>query len=437
VTVAVRGGGDAGQAPPLRRNGAFRTLWFAQALSQLGHVTGTIAYPLLVLEVHGTAAWAGVLGFAASAAGLAARLPAGFLCDRFDRRRILLAGSLLRAAAMALLAAGAAAGTVPLAAVIAVAVVDGAILEPVRYAERAALRHVVRPEDVTTAAARGEARSQAAALLGPALGGWLFAASAALPFAANAAGHLMSAALVGRLRRPLQERRDGAGALRPGPRELLAGFGWIARTPQVRALVLASLGPNLVFGGVTLIILAAAHDRGESSAAIGTALSAAGLGGLAGALAAPALLRRLRPAAVLLGTAWLLPAVVAGLAFAPGTAAAAVLLSASVFTVPVLNALLVTYQVRLAGDGLQGRVFGATGLAMGAAQPLGPLLGGVGHDLAGPGPALLALAGLLALCAAGVTALPAARGLRHPEDRDPEADPAPGSSPRKGTHRDA
>ncbi|MDA0565657.1 MFS transporter [Streptomonospora sp. S1-112] len=430
-------------APPLRRNGAFRLLWTAQCLSQLGFYTGIVVYPLLVLTTDGGALWAGVLGFTASAAGLAARLPAGLACDRFDRRRLLLGAALCRAAAMALLAVGCAAGTVPLPLLLVVAAVDGGMLEVARYAERAALRHVVRPGDLTAAVSGNEARGQAAGLAGPALGGWLFALAPALPFAGNAAAHLLAAGLVTRVRGPLQGHAEGraggeghriegaagegAGDGRPGRdrprgdrpradrprvlREAARGFALIRADRTLRVLVPASLCPNACFGGVALLIVAAAEGRGDGAAAIGAALSVAGLGGVAGALAAPALLRRLRPSVLLLGALALMPCAVAGLAAAPGPVAAAVLLGACMFTVPVLNAQLTVYQIRRTPDALQGRVFAATAFAMGVTQPLGPLLGGAGYHFLGPTPAFLALAGLLAAGAACVAALPAARRL--------------------------
>lgn len=398
--------------PPLRANRAFRLLWGAQCFSQLGYVTGVIAYPLLVLQTHGSVLWAGVLGFIASAVGLAAKLPAGLACDRLDRHRILVVGALCRAGAMALLALAAAAGTVPLALVIAVAAIDGGAMEVVRFAERAALRHIVRTGDISAAVAGNEARSQAAGLAGPALGGWLFALASALPFAANAAGHLLSAAMVLGVRHRLQ---DDSGRRAPPSsgvfREAGKGFAFIRRRPALRVLVVASLCPNAVFGGVTLLIIAAVEEGGGSAAAIGGALSVAGLGGVAGAMAAPALISRCSPAALLLGTIWLLPAAVAALALASGPVAYAALLAACVFTVPVLNAQLTVYQIHHSPDGLQGRTFSATAVAMGAAQPLGPLLGGAGHELLGSVPAFLLLAGLLAASAVCVTAMPTARRL--------------------------
>ncbi|MEU8122404.1 MFS transporter [Spirillospora sp. NPDC049024] len=423
-----RSGGDPAPVP-LRRNRDFQVLWLGQSVAHLGNQIALLAYPLLILAAHGTAALAGVLGFVAYAAGLAARLPAGAFCDRADRRWTMAGSEAGRALAMAALAVAVVAGAAPVWLVIAVAVVDSVGLELFRFAERGALRHIVHPSQVPSALARNEARAQAAALAGPAAGGWLFAAAHALPFGVNAVTHLLAALAVGTVRRPLREPAGddpGGSGARPLLRAVLRdGFGWIRRTPELRVLLLAAVGPNLVFGGAVLVIVAAARDGGASGGAIGTALSAAGLGGLLGAVAAPALLRRLRPPAVLLGSAWLLPAAIGGLALLSGrTWAMAALLCGAVFTVPVFNTLFGAYQIQLTPDALQGRVAGAATFVTGAAQPFGPLLGGPLYDAAGPAATFALLAGLLALSAAALTALPAARRLPTIPPRDGGPDSA-------------
>src|SRR5487761_626279 len=55
----------SGQPVALRRNRDFQLLWGGQAVSLLGSQTSKIAYPLLVLAMTGSAAKAGIAGFAA------------------------------------------------------------------------------------------------------------------------------------------------------------------------------------------------------------------------------------------------------------------------------------------------------------------------------------------------------------------------------------
>jgi hypothetical protein len=65
----------------------FRRYWIGEALSNLGTRTGSIAYPLLALALTHSAALAGVLAFARSAAWFVLALPAGALIDRPTGRR--------------------------------------------------------------------------------------------------------------------------------------------------------------------------------------------------------------------------------------------------------------------------------------------------------------------------------------------------------------
>src|SRR5688572_32348980 len=159
---------------PLRRNRDFRRLWVSQVLSDAGSQATAIAYPLLVLAMTGSAVGAGIVGTVAAVVRLVLRLPAGVLVDRVDRRRLMLGCETARAAAMAGLGLAVLSGRVSLAIVAVAAAVDAAGYVLFGSAERAALRHLVPPSQVAAAAAGNEARTFAADLVGPAVGGVLF-----------------------------------------------------------------------------------------------------------------------------------------------------------------------------------------------------------------------------------------------------------------------
>src|SRR3954471_24383254 len=80
----------AAPAPRLWRNRVFNLLWVSQSLSDLGTAISSLAVPLLVLVITGSAVRAGVVAPPALGGGLACRLPAGVLADRLDRRRTML-----------------------------------------------------------------------------------------------------------------------------------------------------------------------------------------------------------------------------------------------------------------------------------------------------------------------------------------------------------
>src|SRR5437867_3017185 len=90
---------------------AFRLLWFGQTVSQFGSQMTMVAIPLIAaLVLHASPLDMGVLLALETAPFLVLALPAGALIDRLDRRRILIAADVGRAAAMALLPAAAAVG---------------------------------------------------------------------------------------------------------------------------------------------------------------------------------------------------------------------------------------------------------------------------------------------------------------------------------------
>lgn len=86
---------------PLGRNRDFNLLWVGQAASALGSEISEIAYPLLILATTGSAAEAGLVGASVLIAHLLTLLPAGVVADRYPRKRIMVASSLVQLVAVA------------------------------------------------------------------------------------------------------------------------------------------------------------------------------------------------------------------------------------------------------------------------------------------------------------------------------------------------
>ncbi|MEV7187206.1 hypothetical protein [Kitasatospora sp. NPDC093102] len=62
---------------PLRRNKDFTLLWGGQTVSQPGSAVCVLAFPLLVLSLHGSAVQAGALGTLQAVVRVLFQLPAG------------------------------------------------------------------------------------------------------------------------------------------------------------------------------------------------------------------------------------------------------------------------------------------------------------------------------------------------------------------------
>nr|BFE82900.1 hypothetical protein GCM10020093_055010 [Planobispora longispora] len=171
---------------PLRKNIRFQLLWLGSAVSQLGSELTRLAMPLLVLALTGSPGLAGVVAGVRTVAFLLTQMPAGVWVDRWDRRRTLLAAQGLQAAVSALLAALVLAGRAQAWHFVALAAFDGLCAAFTGPARDTAIRGIVPVGQLHTAYAQEEARTHAAGLIGPPLGGLLYGLGRAVPFVVDA-----------------------------------------------------------------------------------------------------------------------------------------------------------------------------------------------------------------------------------------------------------
>lgn len=200
---------------PLGKNRNFRLLWSANALSTLGSQAGFIAVPLLVLSLTGSVTAFGLVMFIESAVAVTAGIPAGILVDRLDRRKVMLACDVLRAAVSAVFVIALTTGHASMPLIIGVSAVTGILSSPFGPAAGAVLRTVVPPEQLVSAYSVNQARNSAITLAGPLIGAALYGVWPVLPFLVDGVSFLASAACVLFLRAPRSPRPE-APARRPG-----------------------------------------------------------------------------------------------------------------------------------------------------------------------------------------------------------------------------
>jgi MFS family permease len=395
---------------PLHRNRDFLVLWSAQLVSTLGSQVSLVAFPLLVLALTGSPAKAGIVGFANTIPALLFYLPAGVLVDRHDRRTVMVAASAIGAGALASLPVALALGQLALGQIVAVAFVQGTVTAVFSLTEQGALPLVVDRSQVPEALARNEARRESANLAGPPLGGVLFGLGRALPFVADAVSYLVCSLSLLAIRTPLQEPPAPARA-RPLA-EIAEGIRWLWRMTFVRSSALAVAGANFIWGGVDLVLIVRAREHGASSATIGVLFALLGVGGLLGALAAPALARRLAVPVIVIGAFWVEAAAVAALAATHKPLVLGAIVALAVFPGPTWNATVVGARLTLTPDRLRGRVNSAARMVSGAMVPIGALAGGLLVTATGTTTTLLVFSAWQALIAAATMS---ARSIRHAE----------------------
>jgi MFS family permease len=212
---------------------------------------------------------------------------AGWIGDRYDRRRVMIWADLASAAV-----AGAMALSVdsPLALTLLFGLL--AVVEsPFAPASAAAIPNLVRDDELPRANALIAATSSTSYLLGPLLGGLLLGVGASTPtlLAVDAVSFLVSALFLASIRRSFGTGRGTES--RPGVWE---GVRVIAREPILRLLITASMVSLLGMGIVNVANYPLSLKLGGGTEGYGAMESLLGGGGLVGAALAARMLTAAR-----------------------------------------------------------------------------------------------------------------------------------------------
>ncbi|WP_327118439.1 MFS transporter [Streptomyces sp. NBC_01341] len=419
---------------PLRGNRDFRLLWLSGLFAVLGGQMTALALPLLVLKETGSAVQAGAVGTVSVGAVLITMLPGGVMADRVERRRLMRLCDVGSLTVVTALAAAVWFGHAPMPLVLLVAAAGAVISSVYAPAVFGLMRAVVPADQMGTATARLQARSQTARLVGPLVGGALFGVHPALPFAAEALGLLLSTVCVA-LVRTRSKARAKAGAVF-SRRELLAGLTFLWGLPYLRTVLLVfGLGMNFAFGALTFTALTAFSDGGTSGVGGGFVITCVSAGALCGALLAP----RIRPdrhsRLLIVATCWTCVAAAGVMAWVgrplvAGLMCALCMCLSTVASIGFLSKLLV-----VTPEEKVGRVQSAAGFLSSMVQPFGPLAGGALLTAFGARWAFALTGCVLALSALVVTFAPSTRAEPSPPREAGSADPpepATGPSPADG-----
>jgi len=402
-------------------NRDFQLLWIGETLSELGSQSSTVAYPLLVLALTGSPARAGIVGLAKWLPLAIFSLPAGVLADRVDRKRLMIGCDAVRLLGAASIVFALVLAHPTFLQIVAVAFLDGGLSITSYIAERGALGQVVSGDQLPDAVAANEARAYAAGIVGPSLGGALFAAARSLPFLADALSFTCSTVAIASTRTAFQHPREPSSE-RP-LREIMEGFAWLRAHPFYRATALLFAVGNPMFTALALLAILLVRQNQASPATIGVMLTLGSVGGLLGAAFAGPLRRRFSARALIAFGPWLALAVVLLLLVVKLPLLIGVLLAVSEFPAPATNAVVAGSRVAAAPDHLQGRVQAAAStLAMSLAW-LGPLAVGVLFQQGGGTATILALAAWTTALALAATCTPS---IRHDS---PDTRPAAAQDP--------
>jgi MFS family permease len=154
-------------------HGAFRDFWAGYTASVLGDAISRVALTWYVYEHTGSAQALGVLALCYTGPVVVGGLAAGWLLDRFGRRRVMLADSLLRAGVMLLVPALGALGVLALWHIYVAAAVYGLLMMVPLAGGPALVPDLVPDGHLATANALENLSFTLGGVAGPPLAGWL------------------------------------------------------------------------------------------------------------------------------------------------------------------------------------------------------------------------------------------------------------------------
>ena len=294
---------------PLRIK-AFRALWLAQVGSMIGTWMQTVGAQWLLVEEPGADTLVAMVQVAAMLPMLVLALPSGALADILDRRRMLIGVQLFQACVAVALAALTVAGRMPPALLLTFTFLLGCGVALSLPAYQSLIQDLVPRAQIRSAAALGGVAVNAARAVGPALAGLIIGqVGPGAVFALNAAGFVVFAIVLLRLRRP-------APAVEVTPERfasaIRAGQRYVRHSLAVRRMLLR-VGLFVLPGAAlwALLPLVASRLLGTGPTGYGVLLAALGAGAVLGADLLPrlgVLVTNLVVLAILLapaGIAWL------------------------------------------------------------------------------------------------------------------------------------
>ena len=278
---------------PTRLGRKFRWLLSATIVNGIGDGVVVSAGPLLVAsKTHDP--------FLVSMALLSQYLPVllfglfgGVAADRFDRRRMVVVVNLARTLVLAALVVAIATNVASIGLILVALFILGTGETFANSATSTLLPGLVAREDLGI----GNARIQGAQLLTnqlllPPVGAFLFAVGPAIPFATNAIGFALGAALISRLATDVRQAQPSRTGIKS---ETLEGLRWLMAHPPMRTLALTIFTFNITFGAAWGVLVLYASERlGMNAVGFGLITTAVALGGVIGTVIYGRLERRFK-----------------------------------------------------------------------------------------------------------------------------------------------
>jgi MFS family permease len=364
----------------LWRNADFLRLWSAQTISVFGSQISMLALPLAaILLLDASATEVAVLAALEWLPWLLFSLPVGALVDRMPRRPVLVLADVGRGVALASVPAAYAFDALALEQLYAVGFLTGVMTVFFDVAYQSYLPSVVERQQLGDGNSKLEISRSGAQLAGPgAAGGLVQLLTAPVAILFDAVSYLVSAALLGRIRREerFQKPQNGTRIRH----EIVEGVRYVFGHPILRPSM-AFVGLSNFFGNVlwTIFLVYAVRRLDWSPGTIGLVLTLGNLGFLAGAVLAPRIGARLGVGPTMIGAAMLGGWPLLAVPLAPAEYAIPLVVAAvgvQGFGVVLFNVTAISLFQAITPDRLLGRMNASRRFVVWGVIPLGQLASG-------------------------------------------------------------
>ncbi|WP_243310890.1 MFS transporter [Fundidesulfovibrio agrisoli] len=236
-------------------NPSFKRFWLSRVASGFAYQMMTVAVGWQMYELTGSALSLGLVGLAQFLPQLALTLVVGHAADHMERRRIVFACQAAQGVLAAALAAGSFAGLVDQHAIYACAFAIGAARSFEMPTMQALLPGLAETAMLPRMLALSASGWQSAVIVGPALGGALYAAGPQAVYGVCAVCFVLgSAAMFSIPRQAPQARREP-----PNLRSVLGGISFIRSRPEILGAISLDLF-SVLLGGATALLPVYAKD---------------------------------------------------------------------------------------------------------------------------------------------------------------------------------
>jgi MFS family permease len=369
----------------LLRHPDFVKLWSAETISQFGTQVTLLALPIIAATTLNVTPFEfGLLGTIEFLPFMLLSLPAGVWVDRLRRRPILIAGDLVRAAALISIPVAFALDVLTIWQLYVVGFINGCATVFFDVAYQSYLPSLVDRDQIVDGNAKLQTSQSAAQISGPGVAGVLIGAlTAPFAIALDALSFVASALFMFAIRRheTAPEPRLNELGERPSMRsEISEGLRYVGRHPLLRSIA-ATTGISNFFTniGQAILILYLVRELSFTPQLLGLALSIGAVGFLVGALVANRVATRFGVGPAILGSAFICGPSMLLIAIAPPDLAAPLVAASGVLGglgVAIYNINQLSLRQAITPGRMQGRMNATMRFIVWGTIPIGSILGG-------------------------------------------------------------